>query len=88
MKSATITGLGFGLGLALAVTWVPYGALIPGAVAGNPNDDSYAGQAGGTYDAAANPPRTDAVVTYNPNAPLPKPIDNTLGPSGSAAAPR
>jgi hypothetical protein len=82
MKSATLSALA----LALAVTWLPYGALIPGAVAGNPNDDSYVGQPGGVYDVAANPPRTDAVVTYDPNAPLPKPVDNTLGSSGSAVA--
>ena len=50
--------------------WVPYGAFVPMS-AGNPNWDPYNGQAGSTYDAAANPAQTVGTVAYNPNAPLP-----------------
>jgi hypothetical protein len=49
--------------------WVPYGAFVHKSW-GNPNWDSYAGQAGSTYDSAANPPQTVGTVAYNPYAPL------------------
>ena len=50
---------------------------------GNPNGDTYAGTAGGVYDPAANPPRTNGAVSYNPNAPL-APDTATMTPSGDA----
>jgi hypothetical protein len=62
--------------------WVPYGAFLTKS-AGNPNWNSYVGQAGSTYDAAANPPQTIGTVTYNPLAPLP-PITPAAS-SGSAS---
>jgi hypothetical protein len=61
--------------------WLPYGAFVPNS-AGNPNWDSYAGQAGSTYDAAANPPKTNGPAAYNPYAPLPSVAP--AAPSGSA----
>ena len=75
MKSGLILGLGLLL--------LPYQALIPSSD-GNPNGQPYNGQAGSTYDAAANPPRTDSVVTYNPLAPLPPTPTTTIGANGSA----
>ncbi len=39
--------------------------------AGNPNGAAYFGAPGSTYDVAANPPRANGTVTYNPAAPLP-----------------
>ena len=68
------------VGLAL----VPYGALVP-LSAGNPNGDSYVGQAGGTYDAAANPAKTNGTVTYNPLAPLPASAPATPPPAPAPA---
>ncbi len=56
--------------LAVTPLWVPYGAFVR-LSAGNPNWNEYAGQAGSTYDAAANPAQTVGVVTYDPYAPLP-----------------
>jgi hypothetical protein len=61
--------------------WVPYGAFVPKSW-GNPNWDNYTGQAGSTYDSAANPAQTIGTVTYNPYAPLPSVAPAT--PSGSA----
>ena len=79
MKSA----LGFLVGL----TMLPYaGAFLPGP-AGNPNRDPYLGEPGSVYDSAANPPRTDAVVTYNPNAPLPPPAVNNAPANANMPAP-
>ena len=48
---------------------------------GNPNGAAYAGTAGSTYDAAANPARTTGAVSYNPNAPIP-PDQATMTPNG------
>lgn len=63
--------------------WFPYGAFVRGS-AGNPNWDAYAGQAGSTYDSAANPAQTNGTVTYNPRAPL-----TSVSPTPpGAAAPR
>jgi hypothetical protein len=60
---------------------LPYGAFVTKS-AGNPNWNSYAGQPGSTYDAAANPARTVGTVAYNPYGPLPATSPAT--PSGSA----
>ena len=49
--------------------WLPYGAFIT-KESGNPNWNSYAGKAGSTYDAQANPAQTNGTVSYNPMAPL------------------
>ena len=75
-----------GLMLGLGVLLLPYQALIPTSD-GNPNGQPYIGQAGSTYDAAANPPRTDSVVSYNPMAPLPAQPVATVGGNGSAVTP-
>ncbi len=76
------------LGWALGLLFLPYGALIPGPQAGNPNDDAYVGQAGSTYDVAANPPRTAGIVTYDPYAPLPAPpAAPGMGSNGATATP-
>jgi hypothetical protein len=61
--------------------WLPYGSLVPQG-SGNPNGNSYAGEAGSTYDAKANPAQTNGMVSYNPLAPLP-PVA-PAAPSGSA----
>ena len=57
-------------GWMLGALLVPYSALVPQSP-GNPNGDAYIGQPGSVYDSAANPPKTNGVVTYNPMAPLP-----------------
>jgi hypothetical protein len=77
------------LGFLVGLTMLPYaGAFFPGP-GGNPDREPYAGESGGVYDSAANPPRTDGVVTYDPNAPLPKPADaSAQGNSGMPAPPR
>ena len=75
------SGLILGLGLLLA----PYQALLPSSD-GNPNGQPYVGQPGSTFDATANPPRTDSAVTYNPMAPLPVQPAATVGPNGGAIA--
>lgn len=75
------SGLMLGLGLLL----VPYQALIPSSD-GNPNGQPYNGQAGSTYDAAANPARTDSVATYNPLAPLPPAPTASIGANGAGSA--
>ena len=67
--------------LAISPIWVPYGSFVTKS-AGNPNWDSYAGEAGSTYDAAANPAQTVGTVAYNPYGPLPATSPAT--PSGSA----
>ena len=61
--------------------WLPYGAFVTKS-AGNPDWNSYAGQPGSTYDAAANPAQTVGTVAYNPYGPLPATSPAT--PSGSA----
>jgi hypothetical protein len=61
--------------------WVPYGAFVTKS-AGNPDWDFYIGEAGSTYDAAANPAKTIGTVTYDPYAPLP--TVNPTTASGSA----
>ena len=38
---------------------------------GNPNGAAYLGSPDSTYDAAANPPRANGAVKYDPAAPLP-----------------
>jgi hypothetical protein len=38
---------------------------------GNPNGAAYFGSPGSTYDMAANPPRPNGSVQYDPQAPLP-----------------
>jgi hypothetical protein len=63
--------------------WVPYGAFVTKS-AGNPNWDSYAGQNGSTYDAAANPAQTIGTVAYDPYAPLP--ASSPATPNGNANA--
>ena len=60
---------------------VPYGAFVPKSW-GNPNWDNYSGQAGSTYDSAANPAQTIGTVTYNPYAPMAS--VSPSAPSGSA----
>jgi hypothetical protein len=65
----------------IGLLMVPYGALVPQSP-GNPNGDPYAGQEGSTYDAKANPPKTNGVVAYNPMAPLP-----TQSSAAAASAP-
>jgi hypothetical protein len=75
-------------GWAIGLLLVPYGSLIPGTSAGNPNDDAYIGQPDSTYDIAANPPRTDGVVSYNPYAPLPAPSAAPAMGNGAAAPAR
>ena len=50
---------------------------------GNPDGAAYVGAAGGAYDSAANPPRTNGAVSYNPNAPL-APDTAAMTPSGGA----
>jgi hypothetical protein len=65
-------------------TWLPYGAFVTKS-SGNPNWDNYAGQAGSTYDSAANPPQTIGAVQYNPYAPLPS--VTPAASSGTGATP-
>jgi hypothetical protein len=62
-------------------TWLPYGAFVTKS-SGNPNWDNYAGEAGSTYDRAANAPQTIGTVSYNPYAPLP-----TVSPATPSGAP-
>jgi hypothetical protein len=65
------------------------GALCLGLAAcaspnqGNPDGAAYVGGASSTYDASANPPRTNGAVSYDPNAPMP-PDQATMTPSGGA----
>ena len=57
---------------------------------GNPNGAAYLGSQGSTYDAAANPPRANGAVQYDPVAPLPPalpPADVTGGSAMPAAPP-
>ena len=68
--------------VAITPLWFPYGSLIPHEH-GNPDWNSYAGDAGSTYDSKANPSQTVGTVTYDPMAPLP-PVAPSA-PSGSAA---
>jgi hypothetical protein len=74
-------------GWLLALVMVPYGALVPQSP-GNPNDASYAGQPGSVYDSAANPAKTNGVVSYNPMAPLPPTVAPTPVPPPAAAPAR
>jgi hypothetical protein len=53
---------------------------------GNPNGAAYVGSPGSTYDAGANPPRTNGVVSYDPRAPL-APDAAAMTPGGSPATP-
>jgi hypothetical protein len=68
------------------------GALCMGVAAcaspneGNPDGDAYIGTPGSTYDMAANPPRINGVVSYDPNAPLP-PSPPAMGLGDSAMPP-
>jgi hypothetical protein len=58
--------------------------------AGNPDGAGYIGAAGSTYDTAANPPRANGSVSYDPNAPMPPsmpPADATNGSAMTAPAP-
>lgn len=57
---------------------------------GNPNGAAYLGSPGSTFDAAANPPRANGVVAYDPRAPLPSalPPAGMTGGSPMQAAPR
>jgi hypothetical protein len=50
---------------------------------GNPDGDAYSGSPGSAYDVAANPPRANGVVGYNPMAPLAETAP-AMGTSGSA----
>jgi hypothetical protein len=54
--------------------------------AGNPDGASYAGTSQSVYDTAANPPRANGAVTYDPNAPLPPLLPTAVGTSGAAMA--
>ncbi len=54
--------------------------------AGNPDGAAYAGSPQSVYDTAANPPRINGTVTYNPNAPLPPLLPPAMGTSGAAMA--
>ena len=67
--------------VAITPLWFPYGSLIPHEH-GNPDWNSYAGDAGSTYDSKANPAQTLGTVSYNPMAALPEVAPST--PSGSA----
>jgi hypothetical protein len=66
--------------------WLPYGAFIAKS-AGNPNWDSYIGQPGSTYDAAANPAQTIGTVAYDPYAPLPATSPPALSGNANSMAP-
>jgi hypothetical protein len=68
--------------IAITPLWFPYGSLIPHEH-GNPDWNSYAGEAGSVYDSKANPAQTSGTVSYNPMAPLPTVAPSQ--PSGSAA---
>lgn len=50
---------------------------------GNPNGAAYAGTPGSVYDTAANPPRINGTVSYDPRAPMP-PDAAAMTPSGSS----
>jgi hypothetical protein len=52
---------------------------------GNPDGAAYAGTADSVYNVAANPPRTNGVATYDPNAPLP--ASAPIGTDGAAMPP-
>jgi hypothetical protein len=52
--------------------------------AGNPDGDAYAGGSQSVYDVAANPPRTNGTVRYDPDAPLPPQDTPSVGTSGAA----
>ncbi len=68
----------------LTPLWVPYGACCDEILREIPIGIHYAGQAGSTYDSAANPAQTIGVVAYcRPYAPLPA----TAPAAASAAAP-
>ena len=69
--------------VAFTPMWIPYGSLIPHEP-GNPDWNSYIGQAGSTYDSKANPSQTMGTVNYDPLAPMP-PVSPSA-PSGSGAA--
>jgi hypothetical protein len=66
-------------------TWVPYGSFVTKSD-GNLNWDNYAGEAGSTYDATANPAQTIGTVQYNPYAPLP-PVTPAAPSSNATPAP-
>ena len=68
--------------IAFTPLWIPYGSLIP-QEHGNPDWNSYVGQAGSTYDSKANPAQTMGTVSYDPMAPLPTVAPSS--PSGSAS---
>lgn len=78
MTSRLILVAGLSLGLCGCALYAPS--------AGNPNGDTYLGKAGGTYDAAVNPPRTIGEVSYSPSAALPE-TTQPAAPSGAAIAP-
>jgi hypothetical protein len=65
--------------LALCGCTDPFDSLNPG----NPNGAAYAGQPGSVWSSADNPPKTDGVVAYDPNA-APAPA---LAATTPAAAP-
>ena len=81
------SGLSLGLSVALGMLWLPYATAFAPGVPGNPNKDGYAGGSDGTYDIAANPPKTNGMVTYNPYAPLPAGTNKVLGMNGSGTLP-
>jgi hypothetical protein len=54
--------------------------------AGNPDGDAYVGSPQSVYDTAANPPRANGTVSYDPNAPLPPSMPPAVGSSGSGMA--
>jgi hypothetical protein len=51
---------------------------------GNPDGDAYAGSSQSVYDTAANPPRINGTVGYDPDAPLPPSEAPAVGASGFA----
>lgn len=52
--------------------------------AGNPNGAAYFGAPGGTYDVAANPPRANGTVAYDPAGPISPVLSPADAASGSA----
>lgn len=51
---------------------------------GNPDGAAYLGSPDSVYDTAANPPRANGAVTYDPMAPLPPALPAADATNGSA----
>jgi hypothetical protein len=80
MKSRLVTG-------SLIWVFVPYIFLSAINSPGNPGGDPYAGQPGSVYDAKANPPRANGVVTYNPDASVTTTVQQETSNGVSTVAP-